>query len=157
MSAAGVRRLLRSALPAGALVLLAAPANAGWQEAQWGMTAEQVADAMSGKAPLDRGRRGDRLGGREIRNVGEHEAWGARFRAVYYYDEAGLSQVSLNRKSGDCEAIAAALVAEHGNPTRISDQTIFRVIIWNDETARNQIRLLRSKSICDVAYERLAD
>ncbi len=131
--------------------------GAQWQETRWGMTPEEVAAAMNGAAPLSRGSRGDRLDGKTIGNVGEYRLGGARFRAVYYYDAAGLAHVGLYRRSGDCRQILMALEEMHGRPARISDQTIFRLIIWHDRPAGNRIRLLASQNLCDLNYERLSD
>lgn len=133
------------------------PAHAGWQSAAWDMTAEEVASVMGGQAPLSRGSRGDRLGEKEIKNVGEYRTESARFRTVYYYDQEGLSQVALYRKAGDCEKVVAGLLAEHGRPLLVSDQLILRLTIWHDEVAQNRIRLMTSRGICDVHYERLSD
>lgn len=133
------------------------PLYAGWQNAEWGMTAEEVETAMEGQAPLDRGRRDDRLGDKDVRNVGEYRTRDARFRTVYYYDEAGLSHVSLTPVSGRCEKIVAALVAEHGKPLRISDQPLLRLVIWHDKAKQNRIRLMLASGICDINYERLSD
>lgn len=139
------------------VLAFSSPLSAGWQNTEWGMTAEEVEAAMGGQAPLNRGRRDERLGDKEIRNVGEHQTRDARFRAVYYYDEAGLSHVALEPVSGDCEAIVAALLVEYGEPIKISDQAILRLVIWHDQAKQNRIRLMLSSGICNVNYERLSD
>lgn len=136
---------------------MATPAEAGWQNTLWNMTPEEVATAMAGQAPLSRGSWRDRLGEKEIQNVGEHRTADAHFRTVYYYDQGGLSQVALYRKSGDCKKIASHLFAEHGQPVTISDQIILRLTIWHDEANQNRIRLMTSQGLCNVHYERLSD
>src|SRR5690606_3836530 len=88
---------------------------------------------------------------------GEYKTEEASFRTVYYYDQHGLSQIALYRKSGDCEKITAELLTQHGQPVRVSDQTILRLVIWHDEAAQNRIRLMVSRGVCDVHYERLSD
>jgi hypothetical protein len=40
---------------------------------------------------------------------------------------------------------------------RVSDQTILRLVIWHDPPNQNRIRLLLSRDVCDVNYERLSD
>lgn len=147
---------LRAGLAMSAL-LVANAAQAGWQKTEWGMTAEEVAAAMGGEAPLDHGKRGDRLGDNEVRNVGKFSLDDSKFRTVYYYDAKGLSHVALIRRSGDCEKITTKLFAEYGKPQRISDQAILRLIIWHDAPTQTRIRLLVSKDICDINYERLSD
>ncbi|HVQ08454.1 MAG TPA: hypothetical protein VMS43_08455 [Allosphingosinicella sp.] len=143
---------------AGALALsFAVPAAAGWQSTRWNMTPEQVATAMAGQAPLDRGRRGERLGGKRVGNVGTYQLGNARFRSVYYYDDNGLAQVALNKTSGNCREIYAAIVRDHGAPIGISDQLILRLFIWHDRASENRIRLIVSQSLCDLNYERLSD
>lgn len=136
---------------------LAVPAAAGWQATRWNMTPEQVAAAMGGQAPLDRGRRGDRLGGKHVGNVGTYRLGNARFRPVYYYDDNGLAHVALNRASGNCREIYAGIVRDHGPPIGTSDQVIIILFIWHDRAAENRIRLLVSQGICDLNYERLSD
>lgn len=137
--------------------LAATSAQARWQATEWGMAPEQVAAAMAGAAPLSRGVQRERLGGKTIGNVGEHRLGGARFRAVYHYDEHGLAHVALGRRTGDCRQIYASLVAAHGQPIGVSDQVILRLFIWHDRPAGNRIRLLVSEGLCDLNYERLSD
>jgi len=148
---------LLSAMAMFSVLCAGTAADAQWQETRWGMTPEEVAAAMNGLAPLSRGSRGDRLGNKTIGNVGEYRLGRARFRAVYYYDAAGLAHVGLYRRSGDCRQILMALEEMHGRPVRISDQVILRLIIWHDQPAGNRIRLLVSQSLCDLNYERLSD
>lgn len=149
-------RLISAVLLAAAVA--ASPARADWQATRWNMSPEQVAEAMAGQAPLSRGSSRDRLGGKRVGNVGEYRSAEARFRTIYYYDAAGLAQITLVRRSGDCRAIGEALVRQHGQPIRVSDQVILRLLIWHDREARNRIRLMVSQAgICDVHYERLSD
>ena len=143
---------------AAALFLLAAtPAAAKWEATEWNLTPEVVAAAMEGRAPLSKGKRGDRLGGKKVGNVGRHVLNGTRVRSVYYYDERGLAQISFEVEREQCEAIGANLVAGHGQPVRISDQVILRLLIWHDRKQGNRIRLLVSHGICSLNYERLSD
>lgn len=144
-------------LALAATLFAANVAEARWEATEWGMTPAQVAAAMGGAAPLSSGRRGDRLGGKTIGNVGTYDFAGARFRANYHYDANGLAHIALSRLRGRCQDIYAALVGAHGQPTRISDQMILRLYIWHDRPAGNRIRLLVSTSLCDLNYERLSD
>ena len=121
------------------------------------MTPEQVAAAMRPAAPLSNGRRGDRIGDMRVGNVGYHSFAGGRFRTVYYYDDRGLAQIALTPTSGHCRPVIDALIQRYGNPLRVSDQVILRVIIWHDPAASNRIRLLMSQSVCTLHIERLSD
>lgn len=112
---------------------------------------------MAGQAPLSQGSSGDRLGGKQIGNVGEYRLGEARFRSVYYYDDRGLAHVALHRKSGSCREILEAVAKQYGEPVRISDQAILRLVIWHDRGAGNRIRLLLSAGNCNLNYERLSD
>lgn len=136
---------------------LASPAAAGWQTTRWNMTPEQVAAAMAGQAPLSNGSRRERLGGKRIGNMGWYSLGNARFRSVYHYDANGLAHVALNRTSGSCREIYAAIAREHGAPVATSDQVILRLFIWHDRPAENRIRLIVSEGLCDLNYERLSD
>ena len=144
-----------SAIASALALAFAVPAAAG--STRWNMTPEQVAAAMGGQAPLDHGRRGERLGGKRIGNVGTHRLGNARFRSVYYYDGNGLAQIALNRTSGSCREIYAGIVRDHGPPVVTSDQMILRLFIWHDRASETRIRLIVSRSLCDLNYERLSD
>jgi hypothetical protein len=147
------------AAAAAAALFAAAPAAAEWHGTRWNMTPDEVAAAMAGAAPLSRGSRGKRLGGKRIGNVGEYRMGTARFRSVYYYDAGGLAHIELQRRSGECREIAEALVARHGPPLAVSDQILFRLLIWHDRPEQNRIRLMVSPQagVCNLNYERLSD
>ena len=157
MSPAHACAKLRPWLIATSLFLSGTTANARWEATEWNMTPEQVAAVMGPAAPLSRGRRGDRLDGKRVGNVGFHGFAGARFRTVYYYDDRGLAQVALSTQSRNCRQIVDALVQSYGEPVRISDQVILRLIIWHDPEAANRIRLLVSAGVCSLHFERLSD
>lgn len=132
-------------------------AHAGFEAAQWGMTPAQVATALPDEAPLSPGSLGDSLEGKTVGNVGEHVDGERKFRAVYYYDTRGLTLVTLHASPSDCQGVLKDILGKHGNPYRVSDQMIFRLIIWHDAPNSNRLRLMVSKGICDLHYERLDD
>ncbi len=144
-----------------ALFLLAAinitsPLQAGWDGAQWNMTAKQVAAANGVLAPLSSGKRKDRLDGRTVGNVGEQTLGKAKFRVVYYYDEAGLAQITFNHRSGSCESVAETLIEQYGEPSEMKDQIIFRTVTWLDLQGENRVTLMISRGLCDVILQRLS-
>jgi hypothetical protein len=144
-----------------AVLPLAAPAYAGWRGAEWGMTAEQVRDAMNGEAPLKKSPRDDTEA--KVANVGEYVWEKNRFRSLYYYDTDGLLSVTLNWKARpkeeQCRALLEHLVATYGQPLRVSDQMLFKNIIWHDRNQQNRVRLMVSlpAGICTLYYERLSE
>jgi len=119
------------------------------------MTPEQVVAATG--TPLSRGNSGLRLDGKQVGNVGEYRSTEGRFQTVYYFDDAGLAHIALYHKSGKCSDVVNFLAATYGEPVRISDQAILRLVIWHDRGSATRVRLLLSASICDVNYERLSD
>ena len=95
-----------------------------------GLTSEQVEEATGGAAPQSSGKQKDRLDGRVVGNVSEQKLGKAKFRAVYYYDAAGLAQITMNRRSGSCESVISALIDRFGEPTEMHDQVILRTVTW---------------------------
>lgn len=148
----------RSLFVAMAVALTPQVSHAGWRGAEWNMAPEQVA-AVDSSAPLDKGRPGERLGKRRIGNVGSQTIGEVPVRAVYYYDKKGLGLVSLTPdKLSDCQAMARGILAERGEPFRISDQVILKLIIWHEKDSGNRLRLMLSDAgICTLYYERLED
>ena len=47
--------------------------------------------------------------------------------------------------------VVGGLVAEHGHPSKVSEQAILRVIVWDDPESGNRLSLIHSASgICDL-------
>ncbi len=147
---------LRSSILLLALIAinLSSPLSAGWNGAEWNMTAEQVAEATEGLAPQSSGKRKDKLDGRLVGNVGEQTLGKAKFRAVYYYDDVGLAQITLNRRSGSCEGVLRALTDQFGEPTEMQDQLILRTLTWLKPQEENRVTMVVSRSLCDVILQR---
>lgn len=133
---------------------LSSPLWAGWNGAEWNMTAEQVAEATDGLAPQSSGKRKDKLDGRLVGNVGEQKLGKAKFRAVYYYDNAGLAQITLNRRSGSCEGVLRALTDQFGEPTTMQDQVVLRTLTWLKPREENRVTLVVSRGLCDVILQK---
>jgi hypothetical protein len=144
------------------LVLSLAPsAEAGWRGAEWGMAPEQVRDVMKGEAPLAKSRRDDMEA--KVANIGEYIWEGHKFRSLYYCDANGLVRVALDWKARPkektCGALLEHLIAAHGQPLRVSDQILFKNIIWHDKANNNRVRAMVSlpAGICTLYIERLSD
>ena len=135
---------------------LSSPLWAGWNGAEWNMTSEQVEEATGGEALQSSGKRKDRLDGRVVGNVSEQTLGKAKYRAVYYYDDAGLSQITMNRRSGSCESVLTALIDRFGQPTEMQNQGMLRTVTWLKPNESNRITLVVSRSLCDVLLQRYA-
>ncbi len=153
------KRLLAVAVTLASVI--APNAHAGWRGAEWGMTPEDVQTAMKGEAPLGESWKDDTED--KVRNIGEYVWEGHKFRALYRYDAQGLSAVTLEWKSKvrekDCQALLENVIAGSGPPLRVSDQVLFKNIIWHDKESQNRIRLMVSlpAGICALHMERLSD
>lgn len=144
-------------------LLCAAPAHAGWRGAEWNTSPEQVAGAMKGEAPLTKaGANGKAAAGRLAGNKSAFVWDGDKFDVDYFYDEAGLKSVTLEPKKASrkaCMTLVDRVIAERGQPLRMSDQTIIKLLIWHDKPAGNRIRLMLTGTgeACWLHYERLTD
>lgn len=145
-----ILRLLAAALAA---MLLASNASAQ-DGVRWGMMQAEV-EAMA--PDIESVRRGERLGDKQVRSRGHQRLGALNLEARYFYDDAGLAMIQLHGPPRECRTIVEALVGAHGNPLRVSDQAILRLIIWHDDASDRRIRLMVSAGICDVHYERLTD
>ena len=136
---------------------LATTARAGFAGAEWAMTPEAVAAASPQLAKLGPGAPGDHLDGQTVGNVGAYVEGNEHFRVVYYYRNGGLIHVSVDLTAGDCKVVIGSLLSRYGKPLLTSDQVILKLVIWHDPKTDTRVRLLLSKSICDINYERLED
>jgi hypothetical protein len=131
-----------------ALNVSPSPSNAGWEGAEWGMTPEQVSAAVSGVRAV---RRGMSLSGARKQGVRDTELYEIALEASYFYRSGGLAFVRFDVPFTQCEALVDGLLADHGQPTNVSDQVILKVITWEDPEAGNRLVLLHSTAgICDL-------
>ncbi|MDR6530001.1 hypothetical protein J2800_000725 [Caulobacter rhizosphaerae] len=139
------------------LVLAAIPAaaQAGWAATEWDMTPAQVEAAMPQTKPL---KHGEALSMGQAKSVGSYPFGGQSVRAVYYYDDRGLSLVTLTVPFKACGAALEQLQRDHGQPLKISDQVLFRLAIWHDEPMQTRICAMISPEakICALNFERLS-
>jgi hypothetical protein len=150
-------------IAACAVLLFASPAYADWRGAQWGMTPEQVAQAMNGEAPLTgNGKRGKAIGLDRPGNSGQFDWDGEKFDVKYIFDEAGLSKVALEPKRDSkaaCLRLVERVEKERGPALILSDQVLLKLVIWHDKPAQNRVRILilGDASSCTAYYERLSE
>jgi hypothetical protein len=149
-----MRAVLAAMTLLGCLIASATPALAGWEATEWGMSPEQVEAAVPGAERLLRGETldGKRAMSREPYQLGEQH-----LQARYFYDANGLAMVEVDVSRRECNAAVDVLLQRYGNPLRISDQAILRLVIWHDEPTGTRIRTLLSTNVCSVYFERLAD
>jgi hypothetical protein len=148
----GGRRAQTVAILATVLAI-ASPAAAGWAQTRWGMTAAEVQSVM----PDTRPSRGEGLQGMLERSRGRSVFEGIPVETKYYYGDGGLGLVGLDIPVRRCREAVAAIIAEHGQPVRTSDQVLIQLGIWHDEDSDTRIRLLTSSAgICTLYYEPLA-
>jgi len=133
-------------------------ATAGWRGAEWGMTPEQVAMTLP-EAAQNKGAFSDRIEGKTIGNVGRYVWDKDVFQSVFYFDAAGLASVALTpSRQSACKSLATKLLETHGEPLRVSDQAILKLVIWHDPKAASRVRLLlMGEGGCTLYYERLSD
>ena len=152
MRLAGRREVQAIAIFATVLAL-ASPAAAGWAQTRWGMTPAEVQAAV----PYTRPSRGAGLQGMLERSRGRAVLVGIPVETKFYYRDGGLGLVGLDVPFRRCREAAAAIIAEHGQPVRTSDQVILQIAIWHDAGSDVRIRLMSSSAgFCSLYYEPLS-
>lgn len=136
-----------------AMLVLTTGATAQEPALRWGMASAEVETAANAH-PV---RRGERMGDKQVRSRGHQRLGTLNLEARYFYDDDGLAMIQLEGPPRNCRAVIEVLVEAHGEPVRVSDQVILRLVIWHDEAAERRVRLLISQGLCDVHYERLAE
>ena len=60
--------------------------------------------------------------------------------------------------SKHCSETQRDLIANFGQPIRVSDQIVIRLLIWHDEPRQTRIRVMTSpkSEICNLNFERLS-
>lgn len=141
-------QFLLAAVAAATALNISPPPNAGWEGANWGMTPEQVSAAVPGVRVV---RWGMSLGNARKRSAKDAKLYEIELEASYFYGPDGLSFIRFDVPFRRCEALVDGLLAEHGQPTEVSDQVILKVISWEDSEAGNRLVLLHSTAgICDL-------
>lgn len=149
-----MQSLLAAVAAATALNMLPPP-SVGWEGANWGMTPEQVSAAVPGVRAVRWGMSLDnaRKRGAKAANLYEIE-----LEASYFYGPDGLTFVRFDVPFRRCGALVDGLLAEHGQPTEVSDQVILKVISWEDPEAGNRLVLLHSTAgICDLRIRSISE
>ena len=146
----------RFLLIAVGLALLGAPARAGYDKTEWGMSPEQVAQALGPERAAQVKPYAIRDGGWKVANRGVTVLGEDRLPTTYEYEDGKLVLILMQqKKQKNCAAAVRHVQLQLGNPYRISDQVILRLIIWHDPARNTRVRLLVSTSICDLHYEPL--
>ena len=138
-----------------AFAALSSPTYAGWQNAEWGMTPEQVSVAVPGLRSV---RFGASLSNARKRSVRDAEIHGIAVEAEYFYGQSGLAFIRFDVPFRRCQDLVEGLVAQHGQPTEVSDQVILKLLTWEDAEARNKLVLIHSSAgICDLRIRSIAE
>lgn len=131
-----------------ALTISPLPNHAGWEGAEWGMTPEQVSAAVPGVRVV---RRGMSLSDARKQGVRDVELYDIELEASYFYGPDGLTFIRFDVPFRRCATVIDGLLAEHGQPTNVSDQAILKLITWEDPEAGNRLVLQHSAAgICDL-------
>lgn len=100
-------------LTAAAVSLAAAPAFAGWENTDWGMSPDAVAAAVPGTRPPVERNGMTRISAR-------HSFQGVEAAALFAFEDGGLVSVSLLFAGVErCEAAEKAVLERHGDPARV--------------------------------------
>jgi hypothetical protein len=143
-----MQSFLAALAAATALNMFTPPPGAGWEGANWGMTPEEVSAAVPGVRVV---RWGMSLDNARKRGAKAANLYGIELEASYFYGPDGLRFIRFDVPFRRCEALVDGLLAEHGQPTDVSDQAILKVISWEDPEADNRLVLLHSTAgICDL-------
>lgn len=150
-----MQSLLAAVAATMALNWFSPPSDPGWEDAEWGMTPEQVSAAVPGLRVVRWGMSLDNARKRGVRGA---ELYDIELEASYFYGPDGLAFIRFDVPFRQCEALVDGLLAEHGQPTNMSDQMILKVITWEDPEAGNQLVLLHSTAgICDLRIRSIED
>jgi len=150
-----MQSLLAAVAATIALNVSSPPSDAGWEGAQWGMTPEQVSAAVPGVRVV---RRGMSLSNARKQGVRDAALYGLELEAEYFYGPDGLNFIRFDVPFRRCGALVEGLLAEHGQPTDVSDQAILKLITWEDREAGNRLVLLHSAAgICDLRVRSIGE
>ena len=133
---------------------LALPSAAQEAPLRWGMSPDEVLAAAPGGRAVTRG---ETLDAGQVRVSARDEVAGVSGSSRFFFSTEGLSLIEFSVRDRDCRTLAAALLEAEGQPLRISDQGILRLVIWHDEANDQRLRLMTSIGICSLYREPLAD
>lgn len=117
---------MRLALAALALVGIATPALADWQNTKWDMTAEQVIAASNGTAKAARDDKGKRIGKQRRLVVGEVTVKDTKLPVDFYFEDKKLKRIRYDLGLEDgCAAKEELFLAAYGPAEPKLDTTEF--------------------------------
>lgn len=105
---------------------LASPALAGFEFANWGMTADQVVSASSGAAVLVKDDKNKRIQNKLRLASGRATVDGVSYSLDYFFEpkSKGLALINFVPAEADCDAAIAAHKAKLGTPTEKRTETV---------------------------------
>jgi hypothetical protein len=135
--------------------VVASPIQADWQYTRWGMTPNQINEASSGNASQIPPREGSRTINGEMLAHGSYVSGPYKFGVDFFFNELGLSQVTLHPVSKEhCATIVRDLTGKYGDPvsvTKLPMQVLS--LVWRDVTPNNEIRFNAEGSVdCSIVY-----
>ncbi len=98
-------------------VLLASPAIAGWEFAQWGMTPKQVVEASNGSVQIVADKKDQRVHNTPHFAKGKMQLDGVAMESDYYFAKKGKKLVMVDLAPEDdtqCAKVEAAFVSRFG-------------------------------------------
>ena len=150
-----VRKLLQVAGVVAAAACLAGAAQAPEPTVRWGMSQAEVEAVVPNARPIRWGRTEN---GAQARTQAMQRFGALELPARYSYSDTGLARVSFEAPLRQCRDLAAAIIAEHGEPLRFSDQVLVQMFIWHQPGIDRRLRLMTSSAgFCNLTWEPLAE
>lgn len=139
---------LTSAAAIVAFSCLAGPAVAGWGEAEWGMSIEEVERVIDGARPLGNGM-ADRL-------EADYEALGLPGGLGFIFMDGSLAEVNFSPDdASECDGLEDRAYSIYGEPNIVEQVDILRSKVWTDPDRANlvQFQLFTSpQRQCALSY-----
>lgn len=151
-----------------ALLLVAAPAAADWQNTHWGDSVKATIAALGGDTVKVKGRSNERVFAQDFRARGTGTFDGVAVEREFYFDrDGGLSVVKLMPKGEDCDAFIAAVRKGLGPARTARSRTLGRLethgATWNDQAANLAILMFDVRApgselrLCHLIYQPYGD
>ncbi|CAM3547281.1 hypothetical protein PANO111632_21155 [Paracoccus nototheniae] len=129
-------------------------AAAGWQETEWGMTQDEVQNAVPDVTPNDdRGKDALELRA-ELRS--NYESSGINFEVSFLFaSDQKLMRVDLTPLSdADCPKLERLIHAAYGTPEAEDKMELISNTKWRDAANSNLLSLVRlNQGICSLTYQ----
>lgn len=145
------------------LACIAPPASAGWQYAQWGMSAAEVARASAGRASAiaDSEQESRSNEASLAKLTAAFKSGSLAFRADFLFDRGNerLNRVALKLDDGSrCASLQESLAQKYGKPLESLDEPAIKRFDWHDKAKGNGVRYVYiGPSSCFLDYFPLAN